>query len=238
MRIEVVSFDAAGTLFGVAEPVAETYLRYAVRFGIEVCSERLATNFREAFTGMPPMAFGKLHAVERRHQERRWWRQLVQRVFGLAQVTDAFGDCFEALFAHYDCRDAWQVFPEVSELLPALRAAGHRLTVTSNFDSRLEGLLEDLGLAQSFDCVNYSSQAGSEKPDSGIFEHMLVRMRVEPAAVCHVGDSFSADYQGSARAGLLAVWLQREQSAPLDPCVTAIRTLSGIWPHLVRREVA
>lgn len=232
MRFEVVSFDAAGTLFGVAEPVSATYARHAERFGIEVCPDRLSDDFRHAFAGMPPMAFGAIDADQRRHLEQCWWRQLVQRVFKLDPTTAQFDALFDALYAHYECGDAWRVFAEVGELLPMLRAAGHRLAVTSNFDSRLEIIIQDLGLAEFFDCVNCSSQIGSEKPDGGIFQHMLAAMGVAPDAALHVGDNFAADYEGARRAGIFPVWLDRGSAARPRPGVRVVDDLTGLWPYL------
>ena len=130
-RLEVVSFDAAGTLFGVAEPVAKTYARHAAQFGWMCSLSGSSPDSVRPIAGMPPMVFGTVDPFERRDLEKQWWRHLVQRVFGMDQTEVGFDACFEALYAHYERGDAWRVYPEVRGLLEALCAAGYRLTVTS-----------------------------------------------------------------------------------------------------------
>lgn len=50
----VVFLDAAGTLFGLQEPVGETYARFAALHGIEVNAAALEVSFRAAWKDLPP----------------------------------------------------------------------------------------------------------------------------------------------------------------------------------------
>ncbi len=109
--------------------------------------------------------------------------------------TDAY---FEKLYDRFAEPGVWQMFPEIPEVLTALRARGLRLGVISNFDRRLYPVLRDLGLSSYFEKIVISSEVGADKPDPAIFRHALEALGVPADAALHVGDDPKRD--GGARA--------------------------------------
>jgi putative hydrolase of the HAD superfamily len=96
------------------------------------------------------------------------------------------------------------------------------LGVISNFDSRLFGLLDGLGLAQFFDPVVISTHAGAAKPERGIFTHALARAGTPAEEAMHVGDSYEADVVGARQAGIMPVFIDRHgKHAAADGYATA-----------------
>jgi putative hydrolase of the HAD superfamily len=102
--IEAVTYDAAGTLIHVAEPVGETYARIAAEFGAELSPAALDAGFRDVFPSMPAMAFPDLEGAAVVEAERAWWRTLVERVVAHAGGVGAFESYFDALFASTSTR--------------------------------------------------------------------------------------------------------------------------------------
>lgn len=202
--VQGVSLDAAGTLIGVARPVAETYCCVASRFGIALQPSILDAEFRKRFPAMPALAFGPCDQAELERRERQWWRQLVSQCVGDGFQHPCFEDFFHALFEHYRSAEAWRLFPEVDPLLSALAARGIPAVVTSNFDSRLLDVLEGLGVRHRFRTVIYSSGAGSAKPAPDIFARSCRALGLPAAGVLHVGDDRVADLDGARGAGLQA----------------------------------
>lgn len=212
-RIKAVTFDAAGTLMGVAEPVGESYARIAHSVGARLSAEDLDAGFREVFPQMPPMAFAPMDEASRLRCERGWWRTLVQRVVAHAGGVGAFDEYFESLFAYYAGGSAWRAYPDAHGALSAARARGLTVAVVSNFDSRLPPILQALGFADLVNAVVYSTACGCAKPDAGIFQHALERLAVPAQHALHVGDNLDADYRGALAAGMTAVHLDRRASA-------------------------
>ena len=72
-------------------------------------------------------------------------------------VAEATGSAdpalFEAAYAHFAMASAWRVNPGVVDALSALQAAGLKLAVLSNWDTRLPGTLAALGLGDRVDRV-------------------------------------------------------------------------------------
>jgi putative hydrolase of the HAD superfamily len=209
--LRVVFFDAAGTLFEPAEPIAQSYARIAERFGVRAEANAIAAAFHRAFSTAPALAFGPGRpAIELRRLERDWWRRVVARVFeGLGEFRD-FDAYFDALFSFFADPANWRVDPEACEVLGRLKKSGIALGVISNFDHRLYGILDGLGLKAAFDSITISSEAGFAKPSPEVFRTALRKHSAQSAEAMHVGDSEPLDIGGAAAAGIAAVLLDRD----------------------------
>jgi putative hydrolase of the HAD superfamily len=227
--VRAVTLDAAGTLIAVAEPVGETYARVAARHGLRLSVAEAEAGFRRALAAQPPLAFPHSAESERRERERAWWYAVVRGALGATTPDDGLEMACAELFAHYADPRAWRVFPEVPRVLEQLRARGALLAVVSNFDGRLVPLLAALGLSQRVDAIVHSSEAGSAKPDPGIFRAALARLGVPPADALHVGDDPAADVTGARRAGLGTALVDRRGQRPAVPeGVPVLRSLDEL----------
>ena len=91
-----------------------------------------------------------------------------------------------------------------------------KLGVISNFDGRLHGILDDLGIMSCFDLVVSSSDVGVWKPSPEIFEVALRRAECNARHALHVGDEPAADWHGAGRAGMQVFELQRPEVSLAD----------------------
>ncbi|MHB1340533.1 MAG: HAD family hydrolase [Coriobacteriia bacterium] len=105
--------------------------------------------------------------------------------------------------------DRWAVHADVTPAMERLRSRGLAIGVISNWDRRLSGLLDGLGLGSLVDTVVSSADVGLRKPDPRIFELACERLGVQPAESAHVGDHYYADVLGARTAGMLAVFVSR-----------------------------
>ena len=104
----------------------------------------------------------------------------------------------------------FRAYPEVPGVLAGLRADGYRLVVVSNWDISLNYVLEQTGLASLVDAVVVSAQEGCAKPNPRIFTRALELAGTDADHATHVGDSVEADVVGAQRAGIRAVFVDRE----------------------------
>ncbi len=207
-RLRAVLLDAAGTLIHPGEPLGETYARHARAQGVDVPAARLEEAFRRVLRSAPPMLFPGRPPARVGELERAWWRDRVRETFRAADQMARFTDfeaCFEALFAHFARPDAWRSAPGAASALTTLGAEGRRLAVVSNFDQRLPGVLEGLGLARHFDLVWLPAEAGCAKPDPRLFQGACQRLGVAPQQAVSVGDDPEQDLRAARAAGLRAI---------------------------------
>lgn len=233
MRVPAVTFDAAGTLFDVAEPVGTTYARVAAAHGIAISADAVGRGFRTAFASAAPLAFPGASPTRLAEHERAWWYALVRNAFGSAARRGDFDACFDVLFAHYARAEAWRVYPDVPDALARLRERGVRTAVVSNFDGRLPAVVRELGLAPLLDATVWSTRAGHAKPDPAIFAAACRILGVDAAGVVHVGDG-AVDVEGARRAGIVPVLIARTSEGDRPAGVTTIRSLGDLTAALDR----
>lgn len=212
MSLPLISFDAAGTLIQVREPVGKTYAQFASRHGIVVEEAVLKQAFRSVWGGLnvPLWPEGQCSPDD----DRSWWRGLVGEVFGHAAdspvADEKLDPLFDELYAHFARPEAWMVFDDV---LPALTdlSYDHRLCVLSNFDRRLRSVLAGHGLDGFFEHIILSSEVGASKPHPRMFDAALHLMNADAATSWHVGDDLRCDVQGAESCGWRAFAVARPE---------------------------
>ena len=152
---------------------------------------------------------------------------------------DLSDDVIRGIEAAFARRSAWYVFPDVMPAVEAMRAAGLRLGVISNFVWGGLELIHELELARHFEALVISARVGFQKPHRGIFDHALRAVSVDPERAVHVGDSYKADVLGARRAGIGAVLIDRTggDAARLreehsDPDLVVVRDLFELLDFL------
>ena len=120
----------------------------------------------------------------------------------------------------------FEAYPDAVPALEALRGAGRRLVVVSNWDRSLPDWLGHTGLLELVHGVVTSAEAGAAKPDPAIFRHALDLAGAAPRQTVHVGDSLDLDVAGARAAGIRAVLVCREGAPPTG--VRAVRSLAEL----------
>ena len=95
--------------------------------------------------------------------------------------------------------------------MAALRGQGLHVGIVSNIDEALlTDMVERMELASAIDAWTSSEEAGSCKPDPGIYQHAMAKAGCGPADASRalfVGDSVSHDIEGPAALGMRTAWL-------------------------------
>lgn len=220
-RIRAIVFDVGGTLIYPADPVGETYAHFAKTYGVRLPPEATTTAFREAMKSSSPRVKGTIPSDG---NDRVWWKQVVtksmpENAFADPATFDAF---FEAVYLHFSKPDAWGIYPEVLEVLEALRDHAVDLVVLSNWDGRLHSVLDGCGLGEYLPKRFISAELGWEKPDPAIYRHVAEIMRLQPGSLLSVGDDPRNDVEGPKKAGWQAMQIER----PKRDLWTAVRAVT------------
>jgi putative hydrolase of the HAD superfamily len=200
---------------------------------MEVSSLEIEEQFRSCFSKSPPLAFPGAPAHQLKEFERGWWKNLLTRIFQPYGPFHRFEDYFTELFTHFSKAESWALYPETQETLATLKQRGLILQVISNFDSRVMGILEGLGVASWFDSVVLSSQVGYAKPAPEIFHSALRLHHLKAREAMYVGDSLINDALAASQAGLRAVWLNRSGGATPQsvPEVHSLKEILSLIDH-------
>jgi len=220
-RIRAVVFDVGGTLVYPADPVGETYARFAKPHGFRIAAEAADIAFREAMKSCSPRDKG---SIPTNGDDRVWWKKVVRRSLPETAFPEAkaFEIFFEEVYLYFAKPEAWGVYPEVPEVLEDLRDRGVDLVALSNWDQRLHAVLDGHGLGEWLSQRFISAELGWEKPDPAIYRHVADVLRLSPDALLSVGDDARNDVEGPRKAGWKAVQIER----PKHDLWAAVRALT------------
>ena len=200
--IRAVSFDAAGTLIHLAEPVGCSYSRVADRHGISCSPDDLNRAFRAVWK-RTPAPFSPGSRIDDPN-EKSWWNRIVRKVFDEADAQipagSAFDTFFEDLYDHFESPGTWIADPAAPEVLARV-SQRYRIIILSNFDGRLRRILRDLELLDFFEHTLLSCEIGVSKPDQRIFSEAAKVLDLPPNSILHVGDDPRCDWEGAELAG-------------------------------------
>jgi HAD superfamily hydrolase (TIGR01509 family) len=129
--------------------------------------------------------------------------------------------------------------PGAVEVINALRRAGIAVVIVTNSDGHAAENLGDAGILAATgltaaDVID-SVVVASAKPDPGIFEAALERAGVGAKDVVHVGDMLTTDVAGAERVGITPIHLDPNRACRCHGH-RHVRSLKGIWAHIVRPD--
>jgi 2-haloalkanoic acid dehalogenase type II len=216
--MQVLSFDLDDTLWPVG-PVIEAAERelyaWLQRTYPAVAQGHSLASMRELRAAVATQYPGQAHDLTYLRRE------------ALAQQFTARGHdvalADHALEVFLAARNRVDLYPDVRPALERLRSR-YRLFALSNGNADLERC----GLAHFFDGHVTARAAGAAKPDARIFTRMLREAGVSAPDVLHVGDDPLADVAGAQRAGLQAIWLNRDARPWPDSLGPPPRTLATL----------
>jgi putative hydrolase of the HAD superfamily len=232
-RIDAVLFDYYGTLARATHWVSADDV--LAEHGYELPTEARDRWFNDGIDGIEHLE----HSASRDHYV-AWQRE---RILGMLSETDVHPGEYEVILQKL--RDGAQsrvleAYPEVPEVLTALRDGGLRLGICSNWDWDLAEAVEEVGLTDLVDVQVSSAWAGARKPHPRIFEQALTKLGADPEGCVFVGDTWGPDVAGPLAMGMTPLYLLRDGHWP-DPtapddvraeAVPIVRDLRGVLEHV------
>jgi len=132
---------------------------------------------------------------------------------------------------------AADLYPDASDAIAELRAAGIRVAVVGNQPPGISAQLRELGLGA--DVIASSSEWGVAKPHPEFFHRACAELGATPEQTVYVGDQIANDVTAPIRAGLRAVrvirgpWGFLDQDPPAEAeAIAVIRSLRELLPLL------
>ncbi|MCO5610716.1 hypothetical protein L7F22_064957 [Adiantum nelumboides] len=184
--------DAAGTLIHASQSTQEIYREIGLKYGVKLSEEEIAVKYKAAY-GQPWCRYRMRYEEDGRF----YWQRIVQEATGCNDPA-----LLEDLYHYYTTEKAWHIGDaEAETALKAIRKAGIKLAVVSNFDTRLRPLMKVLQCYDWFDTIIVSAEVALEKPNPEIFLTACKELGVAAEQVLHVGDDETNDLVGAAAAG-------------------------------------
>lgn len=125
------------------------------------------------------------------------------------------------------------LFPGTIETLELLKNRFQLHIITNGFEEIQHIKLEFSGLNKYFRCLITSEQAGSKKPDAGIFNYALKQAKALPEESLMIGDDLDVDIIGANAVGMDTIFFDplHTNTSTLPP-THCIDTIPDILPFI------
>ena len=233
-KFNTVSFDAADTLFFIKEGLGNTYCNVLKKYSSSYDPSDISRCFKKHFSSRKGLHFDCLKGDDLFKAEKQWWHSLVRDIFLQLGMFKDFDDYFDDLYDYFSL-DAWQIYPDTIPTLKKLKDMNFKITITSNFDSRIYKVCDHFQINKYIDSFTISSEAGYSKPDKKLFFKSLDRIGSVPLESLHVGDDYELDYVPSNEIGMKSLLINRDEIKNYNPDITTISSLESITEYLNER---
>lgn len=213
--LTTVFFDMGGTLAGLNPGYEAIYHRVFQKagFNLPLGEVERAISYSWGLVAEQDATAEYTNTLE---ATRTWQREVEERVMERLNIRPAVREeIFWQIIQAFEDPATYQLYPDTLPALTALKQAGYRLAIISNWSWHLPELCEALGLTPYFEQIYTSARLGFAKPHPAIFKQALAGLKVVPEEAIHIGDSYRADVQGASRLGIRPLWLRRPGEAPL-----------------------
>jgi putative hydrolase of the HAD superfamily len=188
--------------FTIARPGPELgpegYQRLGRRFGLELEPSRYPEAREKAIEGI------RRHP-ELEHDEEIWVAFTERIIRNMGGDADSAYDCAVAMTRAWEHAEHFELYEDALPVLERLRDHDVKIGLVSNTGRDLEAFVAHHGL--EVDAALGSRSFGRTKPHPTIFQAVLERLGVEPAAAAMVGDSPEDDIEGALAAGIQTAFL-------------------------------
>ena len=227
-EIELITFDAAQTIVQVDWNPRLFALGCAQAVGLSL-DDGLAGDVYERLLGTRWLEYQRINTTRDVALCEGFWRELshdwLAKVGAPLDKLDAMLEQAEKCMYVTDS-PIFQPYEDTIPALTALREAGYRLAVISNWDFSLHRVLRVHQLSGLFELVLASFEEGIEKPAPEIFHIALSRLNVHPSRALHVGDDPYDDVHGAHRAGMRALLFDRAQKQPAPGVIATLHDIA------------
>jgi FMN phosphatase YigB (HAD superfamily) len=230
--IKAVCFDFYNTLAYMDPPREKFYADFAIQAGVQVTDSAIAAALPDAD------AFWRSENLKSPIRERQQNdKYATYALYGLQILKGANppatpDQALQMLANAFAVGFKFLSFDDSVATLKILKSQQFKIGVISNIGQEIDGYCIELGFEPYLDFKVTSLEAGSDKPQPGIFLLALKKAGVEPSEAIFVGDQYEQDIVGARGVGIRPVLLSRNGSRNNFDC-TVISSLLSV-PDLIQ----
>ena len=127
----------------------------------------------------------------------------------------------------------FKVYEDALPVLDWCTAQGLTTSVISVWDCSLVTTLKEM-IPHPFSRVFVSAIEGAEKSDAGLFLKAAEAFDLPPSQIVHIGDEVESDLRGAEKAGMKAIFLDRDQAHKNigSHRIESLEDFPGLFEHL------
>lgn len=220
--MKAVLFDLGGTLVKTAPP-PRVFRRILRSHGIQKPLADISSAFKKVERQQ------SIDDYQLPYEE--FWRTYNTRILELLQVDGDFGKLADTITDEWWDNADLTLFPDAKETLLMLKERGLKVgLVTNGLQKDIDDILSRTGLTDIFDVTVGADAVRKPKPEKEIFAYAINKLVVRTQEALFVGDNAKTDYEGSRKAGLKPILIDRNNE--VKKRIRKIRDLRGVMAFI------
>ncbi len=187
--LSTVIFDFADTIALMLPTNYELVNSVASKKGIEIDEDVFNKSFKYTSEFMPYSSL-KITSSEERSDFYYNFNSWLLKSLGLFHMIDLE----ELLDVFFETGRHWALKSGVEDLFEYLNNEGVSIGIISNFDSKLEPILEKMNIRRKINYLSVSQNKGLEKPDKQFSMDLFNSYDLDKNESLYIGDSYNLDY--------------------------------------------
>ena len=144
--------------------------------------------------------------IKDQRSKKEYYDQYNEKVFRLLGLSHSID--ITKYYSYFSKREKkWILKEGVYELLKELYHSKYIISLVSNFDTRLEDILDNLGVKTFFNSIVISQKENLEKPNEAFFKIALKKHGIDTQKTLFLGDSYCLDFFPTKAMGIRAILL-------------------------------
>ena len=163
----------------------------------------------------------KIHNFENKKEFYKKYNDLILKNLALFDIVD---NSKNQLFEYFvSVKRHWNLKYDVKSTFEILKEEGKKISIVSNFDSKLKDIIENLQISHLIDNIHISQDIGYEKPDKRFYELFFEKYSITPQESVYVGDSYELDFIPATSLGMETFLIdERNRFAKRDNIITSV----------------
>ena len=224
MPIRAVFFDVFGTLMPYKTlPRHEILARRANLAGVSLTPDDMRRALMKLENDSQGFAVAGQLSSDDVPRDRTYWIKTFANLLAAAGVQGDLPALGAAMADTFLITEDFYLDEETIPTLRGLRERGFIVGVISNAPKGLARTLAKFGVLPELQIAVGSQDIGIEKPDPAIFRYALRATGVRANQAAYVGDEYRTDAKAAEAAGMLGIYLDRNNARPQADIARIVR---------------
>lgn len=107
--------------------------------------------------------------------------------------------------------ESWELFEDVYPFLEWCKIQKYNLAIITDGSKKQQNFkLQKMGIDHFFNFVFTAEEEKRSKPDPIFYKCVCKRLNINPLKTFYIGDNIEKDAKGASNAGLIGIWINRE----------------------------
>ena len=143
-------------------------------------------------------------------------------------IFNFIDDISERIYELESNQKFYYLYDDVIDALKYLKSKNIKMGIVSNHLWNLDKIVNSLKIANFFDIILSSAQAGYRKPHPSIYKLAIEKIQMSADTALFIGNDFEDDYDGPKKIGIDAILINRNSENKIKNSINSLKEIHTV----------